>query len=65
MSIDLGAPRTNNKEEERIALFLLGYHVVLTVKALRCSRRSAAALPSARQRGRFVGLCAETYWRSE
>jgi hypothetical protein len=36
------APAT--KKKNGFARFLLGYHVVLAVKALRCSRRNAAAL---------------------
>jgi len=39
----LSRPVTRGKQDA-IAWFLLSYHVVLAVKALRCSRRSAAAL---------------------
>jgi hypothetical protein len=57
----IGAHSTSNKEEERIALFLLGYHVVLAVKALRCSRRKAPLRSSTESASPSLDRCAATW----
>jgi hypothetical protein len=49
------------QEEGGIALFLLGYHVVLAVKALRCSRRKAPLRSSTESASPSLDRCAATW----
>jgi len=48
-------------EEGGIALFLLGYHVVLAVKALWCSRRKAPLRSSTESASPSLDRCAATW----
>jgi hypothetical protein len=49
------------RKRGRIALFLLGYHVVLAVKALRCSRRKAPLRSSTESASPSLDRCAATW----